>query len=274
MFPWIQLGPFVLWSYGLMLGVGFVLCFLVSGADFRRRGVNIPIGVLGPCMAVCAMAGARLDYALVTQWHVLHQNPFALSWPGILAGGYTGFGGVLACIPCCWLQARIYGVPVLKVADVAPVALIVVACGRMGCFLAGDGDYGIPTSLPWGVSFPHGVVPTPLRVHPTCLYELIGALIVFAILWPMGSPERYKTLPHGTLAAGTFLGMGFIRFPIEFLSRNPRIYAHLTEAQWASIGFILGAGALSVILYRSRDRTPADGESARLKADAILSSHN
>lgn len=261
MLPWIHIGPLALWSYGLMLGLGFVLCFFVGEADFRRRGINIPIGVLGPCTAVCAIVGARLDYAVVTQWHVLHQNPFAHSWQGILAGGYTGFGGVLGCILCTCLLARIYGVPVLKVVDIASVALIVIACGRMGCFLAGDGDYGVPTSLPWGVSFPHGLVPTTMRVHPTCLYELIGALILFAILWRIGTPGRYKNFPHGTLFAGFLLGVGLIRFPIEFLSRNPRIYANLTEAQWMSISFILCAILLLAKLHRSGDRARSAGNS-------------
>ena len=30
------------------------------------------------------------------------------------------------------------------------------AVGRIGCFLVGD-DFGMPTTLPWGVKFPAGV---------------------------------------------------------------------------------------------------------------------
>jgi phosphatidylglycerol:prolipoprotein diacylglycerol transferase len=57
------------------------------------------------------------------------------------------------------------------VADaIAPSLAIGQAIGRIGCFLVGD-DYGVPTALPWGMAFPHGVPPTTERVHPTQLYE-------------------------------------------------------------------------------------------------------
>ena len=44
--------------------------------------------------------------------------------------------------------------PWLMWADiVAPCLILGYAIGRIGCFLVGD-DYGIPTNLPWGMSFP------------------------------------------------------------------------------------------------------------------------
>jgi len=49
------------------------------------------------------------------------------------------------------------------------------AVGRIGCLLSGDGDYGIPTTLPWGMSFAHGIVPTPpgCLCTPTPIYEFM-----------------------------------------------------------------------------------------------------
>jgi len=68
--------------------------------------------------------------------------------------------------------ARREKIPILEFLDsCAPAACVGYAIGRIGCLLSGDGDYGIPTSLPWGMSFPNGVVPTTDRVHPTPLYE-------------------------------------------------------------------------------------------------------
>ena len=37
--------------------------------------------------------------------------------------------------------------------------MIGYAIGRVGCFLVGD-DYGLPSKLPWAVSFPNGLPPT------------------------------------------------------------------------------------------------------------------
>jgi hypothetical protein len=62
--------------------------------------------------------------------------------------------------------------------------------GRLGCFLRGD-DYGVPTDLPWGMSFPNGLPPTTVRVHPTQLYEAAASLVIFALLVWVIAP-RFK----------------------------------------------------------------------------------
>ena len=56
----------------------------------------------------------------------------------------------------------------LAVVDaMAPIGALGQAIGRVGCQISGDGDYGIPTSLPWAMSYPNGAVPTTELVHPT-----------------------------------------------------------------------------------------------------------
>ncbi len=69
----------------------------------------------------------------------------------------------------------------------APAVSVGYGVGRIGCLVSGDGDYGIPTSLPWGMSFPHGLVPTTQRVHPTPIYELLVALLIAGYLWRRGA---------------------------------------------------------------------------------------
>ena len=55
-----------------------------------------------------------------------------------------------------------------------PRLAIGYAVGRLGCQLAGDGDYGIPSDLPWAMSYPDGTVPTTDKVHPTPIYEFLA----------------------------------------------------------------------------------------------------
>ena len=115
-----------------------------------------------------------------------------------------------------------------------------LAIGRIGCQLAGDGDYGIPTDLPWGMSYPDGVVPTTDRVHPTPIYELIGYVAIFVVLWR----QRHR-LPPGHLIAQYLIYSGIVRFLVEFLRRNPDWLVGLTTAQWMSLGSIaIGAWLL------------------------------
>ena len=59
------------------------------------------------------------------------------------------------------------------------------AIGRIGCQVSGDGDYGIRSSLPWAMGYPHGTVPTPpgVTVQPTPIYETVTMCLVAYLLW-------------------------------------------------------------------------------------------
>ena len=93
--------------------------------------------------------------------------------------GFAWFGGLVFGISALVFQGWRAKIGALRTLDLAaPAAAIGYGLGRIGCFLSGDGCYGIPTNLPWGMSFPHGIEPTLVRVHPTPLYELAAALLI------------------------------------------------------------------------------------------------
>lgn len=87
--------------------------------------------------------------------------------------------------------------------------------GGLGCLLSGDGTYGRPTSVPWAMTFPDGVVPTNVPVHPTPLYEALAAVGIAAILWGLG--KRWN--PAAVFGAYLTLS-GISRFLAEFLRIN------------------------------------------------------
>src|SRR5436190_1700707 len=66
----------------------------------------------------------------------------------------------------------------LTVDCIAPGLVLAHAIGRIGCELAGDGDWGRETTLPWGMAYPNAIVgwnyPPGVRVHPTPLYETLA----------------------------------------------------------------------------------------------------
>jgi phosphatidylglycerol:prolipoprotein diacylglycerol transferase len=122
----------------------------------------------------------------------------------------------------------------------APAAAVGYGVGRIGCLISGDGDYGIPTSLPWGVSFPHGLVPTVQRVQPTPIYEFIAALLIAWYLWHRGKVDR----PVGMITGEYLVWTGLARFLVEFVRINPRIYFGMSNAQVASIGSMVAGVVL------------------------------
>ena len=66
------------------------------------------------------------------------------------------------------------------------------AIGRIGCQVSGDGDYGIRSSLPWAMGYPHGTVPTPpgVRVQPTPIYETVTMCLLAYLLWQLRDRVR------------------------------------------------------------------------------------
>src|SRR5262249_25137350 len=117
------------------------------------------------------------------------------------------------------------------------------------CLLSGDGDYGMPTSLPWGLSFPNGVVPTTQRVHPTPLYEFFIWLAIAAFLWSLGSKGKEPARPNGQIFVYYLILTGIARFLIAFIRINRRSFFGLSNAQTASLASIL-LGVVLVFVLR------------------------
>jgi phosphatidylglycerol:prolipoprotein diacylglycerol transferase len=146
--------------------------------------------------------------------------------------GYTWFGGFLSGVTTLWFLAKHFNIPSLALLDLAsPCAALGYGVARLGCLLAGDGDYGAATSLPWGMRFPNGLVPTAEFVHPTPIYECLAGLLIFYYLWRPGR----KVLPRGGISAAYLVLTGIARFLVEFLRLNPPTMLGLSNAQVMSL---------------------------------------
>ena len=124
------------------------------------------------------------------------------------------------------------------------------AIGRIGCQVAGDGDYGIRSSLPWAMGYPHGTVPTPpgVRVQPTPIYETVTMCLLALALWSL----RDRVRP-GVIFALYLLGSGLERFLVEFIRRNPEVAFGLTSPQLESIALmVIGATWLGLLPAQRR----------------------
>jgi phosphatidylglycerol---prolipoprotein diacylglyceryl transferase len=173
-----------------------------------------------------------------------------------------------------YLYAKKISVPFLKIADAAsPAIAIAYGIARIGCHLAGDGDYGTPTNLPWGAiyskgTFPpsaafreipelvkqygvNGVVPDTIRVHPVPVYEFIIGVIIFIVLWKL----RDRNWIDGRLFTLFLIISSSARFLVEFIRINPRIAFGLSEAQLLSL-VVIFIGALG---YSALSNKPAPG---------------
>lgn len=249
MTPFLHLGPVALPTFGLMMAAAIVAAFFVLRADLRRRGIQADADTLCTIPALAGIAGAKLYHVLESPRELI-ANP----WHELFSQfGFAWFGGLIAGIAAFVILARRDRIPLIELCDAAsPAAALGYGIGRIGCLLSGDGDYGIPTSLPWGMSFPNGLVPTTTRVHPTPIYELIGAVVIFGILWRMGAKRGRAS---GEVFAAYLILTGAARFTVEFIRINPRSFFGLTNAQVASIVSVV-AGVVLWWRVSKKDRSP------------------
>jgi prolipoprotein diacylglyceryl transferase len=283
MIPFLHLGPLTIPTFGLMVATAVLVAGYILQSDINRRG-NFPVrppkkskksgkssstqldppprdeGFLIVTIAgIAGLVGARLYHVLETP-----REFFADPKPMLLTRyGFAWFGGFIGGFLALVLLARYYKVPLLEFFDIcAPAAAVGYAIGRIGCLLSGDGDYGRPTNLPWGMSFPNGVVPTTetcvqwgwpanCAVHPTPIYEFFVWIAIAAFLWHMGSKTLRGPKAKGEIFCNYLILTGLARFFVEFLRINPRSFFGLSNAQAASLlSILIGA----VLLWRLKSQ--------------------
>ena len=100
------------------------------------------------------------------------------------------------------------------------------------------------------MSFPHGLVPTTQRVHPTPIYEFLVALVIGWVLWKFSAPASHRLRRPGLITGEYLVLSGIARFLVEFIRINPPLYWGMSNAQVASLGSIV-AGVLLALYARS-----------------------
>jgi len=255
--PYIHIGPLTLGTYGLLVATGLLFAFFVLQADLRRRQLTADPHTIVGLTGLVGLLGAKL-YHLLESPAEFFAHPFPLL---ISPLGFAFYGGLLGGLLTLLLLARHYRMPLLAMLDVAsPAAALGYGIGRIGCLISGDGDYGIPSSLPWAMSFPNGLVPTTERVHPTPIYEFLAAVVIFYGLWRLGTRSLHGPRPAGEVFGYYLVLSGGARFLVEFIRLNPRSVFGLTNAQAASLLSILAGIA---ILLAVRHRIPAAERTGR-----------
>lgn len=247
MYPVIaEFGPLRIYSFGLMMALGFLAATFLGTREFNRRGYDGEIAsTLVVWAAIGGIVGARI-WAIAGDWDGFLSNPTG----SLLSGaGFTWYGGLIGGALAVTIALRRHSVPWTVGADcIAPGLLIGHALGRIGCQLAGDGDWGTVTTLPWGMAYPNAIIgwdyPPGVVVHPAPLYEAAAYSIGFLIVWSL----RLRDYPSGTLFWLFLVLSPGARFFIEFVRINPPLLFGLTESQLTSIALVV-IGATQ--LYRT-----------------------
>jgi len=247
--------------------VAFAASYFALEGEIKRRKLSVdPYNVVA-FVAIAGILGAKI-------WHVIDTPSDRLtadtlkSIGGLFTwfrGGFAWFGGFVAGIATLLLLAKRYRIGMLTMLDISSSAAAVgYAVGRIGCLVSGDGDYGKPTNLPWGMAFPDGLVPTTqtcvqwgwpanCAVHPTPIYEFIACVLICWYIWRRGARAIQHPLAPGVITGEFLVLFGLERFLVEFIRINPRIFLGMSNAQVAALLTVL-AGIILLILARRRFR--------------------
>ncbi|PIQ34535.1 MAG: diacylglyceryl transferase [Bacteroidetes bacterium CG18_big_fil_WC_8_21_14_2_50_41_14] len=190
--------------------------------------------------------------------------------------GLTFYGGLIVATFGVGYYGENHGIPWKRMADsIAPSLILAYGIGRIGCQVAGDGDWGIVNLDPmpqwlsflpdwvWAYRYPHNILNEGIRIEgctgahcfqlaqpvfPTPLYETTMSLLIFLILWSIR--KRFKTA--GMLFAIYLMLNGIERFLIEQIRVNnvlDFLGIKATQAEViATLIFGLGLGFLIYLL--------------------------
>ncbi len=286
--------PFPIYSFGAMVAIGILTAAWLTGRELDRMynngrigGVRVPVdndkkrrkgrtkeaspsvivGTLAIIAAVGGIAGSKLFF-LLENFSAFRANPLAMIFS---TGGLTFYGGLLVAGGAIVWYLRRKNLSVGAVADaMAPGLMLAYGIGRIGCHLAGDGDWGIPADLAakpdwlpmwlWAETYPNAIIGAPPEpVYPTSVYEFIAAALLFGVLWAL----RKHTFVSGWLFSVYLIFNGIERFLIEKIRVNPEYdFLGVTVTQAEVISVVIFAAGVAGLWYTWERRADASVSSS------------
>ena len=257
-----SIGSFGIRYYSLCWLLAFALSYILMLKVFKREGkTQDQLDQLSIYIFLGTLIGARLGHCLFYEFSYYIQHPLEMILPfqktaeGWKMTGFQGLashGAAIGILTSLYLYSRKTNTNFVWIAD--RLVLVVPLAGaavRLGNFFNSE-IIGKPveSDLPWAVVFERvDMIPR----HPAQLYEAIGYVILFLILWSM---YQKNVKPRAGLFFGIFLTVLFsIRLFVELFKENQEAFEStmlLNMGQLLSIPFILIG---LYLIFRSKNIT-------------------
>ena len=199
-----SLGSLNVYTYGFFMAMAFMTTHKLMEMEFSRLDIDMDTTHILVAAVVGGIVGAKIHYVLTWNMDALFDINTGLSFQGGLLGG--------ALVVSAYL--KYCGERVSRIADtVACMMPLGHAIGKLGCIFSGDGCYGGSTKMPWGMSFPNGLIPVHQFVHPAPLYEFAIEFGLFVFFW-FRRNDKNPRLPYDNFTQ-VLLAMSVSRVAIE-----------------------------------------------------------
>ena len=244
--------------HGLFTAVGVIAGVAVAAAFGRRAGFNEDsIYNVALALVIGGIIGARALY-VIENWSLFEHDigkVFAVN-----TGGISIYGALIGGTLGAWGYALVSKLPnIPRAADIAAMGGIMgMAVGRIGDVINGE-HFAKSTDLPWGVTYTNPNSPSYLRFggatevqHPAVGYELLGDLVIFALLALI-----YSRVRRGGVVFFCWMFLyGALRLGVSFFRLDDIVWLGLRTAQLIAIASM----ALAVVAIVYLLRTPPQEE--------------
>ena len=245
----------------------------------RTASPSVLIGTIATLAIVGGIVGAKLFFVLENM-DDFFQNPAMV----FSSGGLTFYGGFLVAAGAIIWFLRRHVLSVRTFADaIAPGLMLAYGIGRIGCYLAGDGDWGICSNLAnkpgwipawlWSENFEGNILGAPATaleecapamdgVYPTMLYEFAASVLIFGALWAL----RKHPYQGGWLFSLYLVFSGVERFFIEKIRVNPDydlLGLTVTQAEVIAVLLVLLGAAGLFFCWEKRDRDAEEAQATK-----------
>jgi phosphatidylglycerol---prolipoprotein diacylglyceryl transferase len=252
----IQIGPFFVRFYGILLMLGAVAGGWLAAREVRRRGQDPEIvwdmliwlivgGVVGARLwHVFTPPPSSIAQGFTTAYYLTHPLDLIAIWNGGLGIPGAVIGGVVAL----YFYAKKKKLNFAEWTDIAAPSLALgQAIGRWGNYFNQE-LYGARTDLPWGIYIRREAD----YFHPLFLYESLWNLAnMFLLLWMM---RRFQgRLKHGDLFLTYLVVYPVGRVLLDFLRLDAALVAGMNINQI----FMAVVAVIAALALYSRHRPAA-----------------
>lgn len=257
----IQVGPFFIRFYGIILMLAAVAAAIMAERLARRKGMDSEIvwdgliwvligGILGARLwHVLTPPPSMVEQGITTFYYLTHPLDALAIWRGGLGIPGAVIGGGIAL----YLFTRKRGENFGEWADVvAPGLALAQAIGRLGNFVNQE-LYGRPTDLPWAIFIdPQHRLPEfrdQAYYHPLFFYESLWNLMNMAVLLWLGRRFADRLIP-GDIFLVYLIIYPIGRFLIEFIRLDSSLVGGINANQ--TLMLVVGLSSAGFLIWRHR----------------------
>ena len=246
--PYIRIGSFSLYIYGLLIGLGLMAAVLYAWRRCKQFGIkqdDITDGVLWivPFAILCA----RMYYCIF-EWEHYAKNPISILY--IWEGGLAIYGGVIGAVIGVAVHCYFKKIKLPALLDLVLLGFLIgQSIGRWGNFFNREA-FGSETDIFIRMGLKNVYNGIYTYHHPTFLYESLWNVAGFVLLHFLSKKRQYD----GQIALGYVVWYGVGRTFIEGLRMDSLYWGPVRVSQaLAGASAIIAAVVMFILSTRQHD---------------------